>query len=145
MRPPRFPKLPKSFLTGFIVTIIFFVVVFYYFNIQFTDKLWLAVIGFGFMSGVLTSFWRRGIFHQGHFPIVTGFIFIVVGFVMFYGTFTYAELDKVTGEIVQKKQMWDLTPQEAGAFVLLIIIGILSMVSGLKTMFANSYNWGLKR
>lgn len=142
MRPPR---IPIPFLSGFIVTIIFFVIVFQYFGIDFTDKLVLAVLGFGLMIGVMVSFWKRGIFHQGHFPITTGFIFVVIGFVMFYGTFTYNEIDKSTGEIVKKPQMWDLTPQESGAFILLIIVGILSMVGGVKTMFANSYNWGLKR
>ena len=139
MRPP---KIPKWFLGGFIVTFIFFILAFEYLDIDFTDKLWFAVLGFSLMSGILASFWGRGWFHQGHTPVVVGFIFVVVGLVMFYGTFTYSSIDPVTGEIVQKEQMWDLTPQEAGAFVLLIILGLLSIVSGMKQIFANSYWWG---
>ena len=61
---------------------------------------------------------------------------------MFYGTFTYSSIDPDTGLIVQKEQMWDLTPQESGVFVLLIVVGILSIVSGMKQIFANSYWWG---
>ncbi len=139
MRPP---KIPKWFLSGFIATLIFFPIAFAYFDIEFTDKLWVAVLGFALLSGILTSFWGRGWFHQGHTPVVVGFIFVVVGLVLTYGTFTYTTIDNSTGELVVKEQMWDLTPQESGVFVLLIVAGVLSIVSGMKQIFANSYWWG---
>ena len=137
----RMPKIPKWFLAGFILTLIFFPIAFAYFGIEFTDKLWIAVFGFAIMSGVLASFWGRGWFHQGHTPVVVGFIFIVVGLVIVYGTFEFPFTNDA-GEIEVKKQMWDLTPNESAVFVLLIVVGVLSVVSGMKQIFANSYWWG---
>jgi len=139
MRPP---KIPIPFIAGFLVTFVFFIIAFTQFDIGITDKLWLAILGFSVIVGMMVSIWRRGIFHQGHFPVVIGAIFVIVGLVMFNGTFTYKTVDEVTGELVQKPQMWDLTPPEAGAFILLIVIGLFSIVSGMKQIFANSYWWG---
>lgn len=139
MRPP---KIPVPFIAGFLVSFVFFIIAFGIFNINITDKLWIAILGFSILVAMSVSIWRRGIFHQGHFPVVLGFIFVVVGLVMFNGTFTFKTVDEVTGELVQREQMWDLTPPEAGAFILLIVVGILSIVSGMKQIFANSYWWG---
>jgi len=135
------PKIPKWFLSGFILTLIFFPIAFAHFGIEFTDKLWIAVFGFAFMSGVLASFWGRGWFHQGHTPVVVGFIFVVIGGIIVYGTFDFPYTNSA-GEIIHNEQMWNLTPHETAVFILLIVVGILSMVTGMQQIFANSYWWG---
>jgi hypothetical protein len=139
MRPP---KIPVPFIAGVLITLVFFIIAFQIQGIEITEKLWIALFFFAFIVGMAISIWRRGIFHQGHFPVVLGFIFVVVGLVMFNGTFTYKEVNPETGELQQREQMWDLTPQESGAFIILIVLGILSIVSGMKQIFANSYWWG---
>jgi len=96
------------------------------------------------MSGGLTSNWRRGILHQGHFSIIVGLIFIVIGGVMFYGVFSFAYTD-ADGNIQHKEKLWDLTETESGIFILLVIVGIVSFVAGTNQMFQNQYQWGLKR
>ncbi len=67
------------FLIAFVITIIFFVVVFDIVGIPINQNLTIAIFGFGLMSGGLVSIWMKGILHQGHFSIVVGLIFIVIG------------------------------------------------------------------
>lgn len=138
----RIKGLP--FLIAFVITIIFFVVVFDIVGIPINQNLTIAIFGFGLMSGGLVSIWMKGILHQGHFSIVVGLIFMVIGSVMFFGVFSFAYTD-VDGEIKMKEKLWDLSVQESGVFILLIVVGFASLVSGLKQMMGSQYFWGMKR
>lgn len=138
----RIKGLP--FLIAFVITIIFFVVVFELVGIPINQNLTIAIFGFGLMSGGLVSIWMKGILHQGHFSIVVGLIFIVIGGVMFYGVFSFAYTDE-NGDIQMKEKLWDLSAQESGVFILLIIVGFFSLVSGLKQMMGSQYFWGMRR
>jgi len=66
------------FLITFIITVVFFVVAFDFFGIEFNDRVTIAVLGFGLMSGGFVSMWRKGLLHQGHFSIIVGLIFLVL-------------------------------------------------------------------
>lgn len=138
----RIKGLP--FLIAFVITIIFFVVAFELTGIPINENLTIAIFGFGLMSGGFVSMWMRGILHQGHFNIIVGLIFIVVGAVMFYGVFSFAYTDEY-GDIQMKEKLWELTAQESGVFILLMIVGFVSFVSGLKQMMGSQYFWGMKR
>jgi len=138
----RIKGLP--FLIAFVITIIFFVIAFELVGIPVNENLTIAIFGFGLMSGGFVSMWMRGILHQGHFSIIVGLIFIVIGGVMFYGVFSFAYTDE-SGEIQMKEKLWELTAQESGVFILLMIVGVASFISGLKQMMGSQYFWGMKR
>jgi len=129
------------FLIGFLVTVIFFVVAFDFIGIEINDKVTIAIMGFGLMTGGFISMWRKGLLHQGHFSIIVGLIFLVIGLVFVAGSFDVPVKDE-TGNIIVHEKQWKMTPQEVGVFVLLAVIGGFSLVSGIKQAFANQYFWG---
>lgn len=137
-------NIPVPFTVGFVATLIFFFVVFDYFGIELTNWLILAILGFGLMHGAIVTASRRGIFHEGHMSILFGAIFLIIGSVLVYGTLTFDYFDE-DGNKHTKEQLWDLTEQETGVFILLAIIGIWSIVGGIKQMMGYSYLWGIKR
>ncbi len=44
-----------------------------------------------------------------------------------------------------KEKLWELSVQESGVFILLIVVGFASLISGLKQMMGSQYFWGMKR
>ena len=133
-----------KFLIYFVLTVIGFAIIFDYMGIQLNNKMILAILAFGVLIAGMISMYTRGIFHQGHLPVLMGIAFIAVGGLMFWGTLTYTYTDD-EGRSQIKEQLWDLTPQESGVFILLIIVGISSTISGFKTMMGASYFWGMSR
>ncbi len=129
------------FLIGFVVTVIFFVIAFDIIGIEINDNITIAIFGFGLMTGGFISMWRKGLLHQGHFSIIVGLIFLVIGVTFVLGSFDVPVKDE-TGNIIVHERQWKLTPQEIGVFVLLAVVGGFSLVSGIKQAFANQYFWG---
>lgn len=133
-----------TFIAGFVMTILFYVIVFDFVQIEFTDELWTLVVGLALFSGTLMFLNKKGIFHEGHFSIVVGMLFIVTGILMFYGTFSFNYVDD-NGVIQTKEQLWSLSNQQSGAFILLAGIGVWSLLGGVRQMMGYSYLWGIKR
>ncbi len=129
------------FLIGFLVTVIFFVIAFDFIGIQINDNVTIAIFGFGLMTGGFISMWRKGLLHQGHFSIIVGLIFLVVGIVFVGGSFDVPVKD-TDGTIIVHEKQWQMSPQEVGVFVLLAVVGAFSLVSGIKQAFQNQYFWG---
>lgn len=132
------------FLIGVVVTVVFFVIAFDQVGIEFTDKITIAVFGFGLMTGGFISMWRKGMLHQGHFSIIVGIIFLVIGVVFVGGSFDVPVKNDAGGITVYERQ-WMMTPQEIGVFVLLAVVGGFSLVAGVKQAFQNQWQWGWKR
>jgi hypothetical protein len=132
------------FLSGFLVTIIFFLIAFDYFGIEVNQDLALGIILIGLINGGFVSLWRLGKIHQGHFGMVIGFIFIIVAIIILYGVFSFAYTDD-NGQIQMKQKLWDLTPQQSGVFVLIGVLGVFSLVTGIKLALQNAYFWGMGR
>jgi len=132
------------FAITFLITVIFFWIIFNYFAIEINQNMTIAILGIALMSGGFVSMWRKGILHQGHFSLVVGLIFVIVAGIMTVGAFNIPYKND-QGQIIVVNKLWDLTPQEVGIFLLLGIVGILSFVSGLKQMFGAGYFWGMKR
>jgi len=104
----------------------------------------MAIIGFGLMTGGFISMWRKGLLHQGHFSIIVGLIFLVVGIVFVAGSFDVPVKDD-DGNIIVHERQWKMTPQEVGVFILLAVIGFFSLVSGVKQALGSQYFWGMRR
>ncbi len=132
------------FLIGVVVTVVFFVIAFDQIGIEFTENITIAVFGFGLMTGGFISMWRKGMLHQGHFSIIVGIIFLVIGIVFVGGSFDVPVKNDDGGITVYEKQ-WKMTPQEIGVFVLLAVVGGFSLVAGVKQAFQNQWQWGWKR
>lgn len=98
----------------------------------------------GAISGGFVIMWSKGHIHQGHFSIIVGLIAIAVGVTFLYGIASFNYIDD-TGSIVSHEKLWTLSPQESGVFVLLVIIGILSLVGGSKEALRNQWSWGWSR
>lgn len=136
----RHSKLIK-FLVWFVVITAVFAVAFSYMGIQISNAMIVALLGFGLLISGMLHMYNRGIFHQGHFPMLMGIVFILVGGVMFWGTLSFGYVDG-DGVKQTKEQLWDLTPQETGIFILLIIVGVWSFISGARQALGASYFWG---
>lgn len=132
------------FLITLIITIIFFVVVFSFFGIEITNNIFLAILLLGAISGGFVSMWVRGMLHQGHFSIVVGVLAIAVGVTFLYGVGSFSYLDD-NGEIQKHEELWKLTPQQSGVFILVVIAGIFSLIGGIKQAMANQWSWGWSR
>jgi hypothetical protein len=133
-----------KFTVIFTIIAIVFAVAFSYIGIIITDKMVLAIIGFALLTSLLISMHQKGIFHQGHFPMTFGFVFIIIGGLMFWGTLDFEYFDD-DGNLTQKGKLWDLTSQESGIFILLIVIGIWSFYDGARQALGASYFWGQRR
>ena len=132
------------FFITMIITLIFFYVVFTHFEIEINTNVILAILLIGVIAGGFVSMWQKGILHQGHFSIVVGILAISVGVIFLYGIASFNFVDEF-GDIVSHEKLWTLKPQESGVFVLLVIVGIFSLIGGVKQALANQYQWGLKR
>jgi len=132
------------FLIGFLVTIIFFFVIFDQFDIEINNDLTLGIIIIALVNGGFVTLWSLGRIHQGHFGMVIGIIFIVVAVVLLFGVASFAYTDK-DGNIQLKEKLWDLTPQESGVFVLVGVLGVFSLITGIKLSLQNAYFWGMGR
>jgi len=128
----------------FAVIVTAFLVVFYYIGIEINDRMLLAILGLSLLSAMIISLHRKGVFHEGHFPITSGVVFLLVGVGMFWGTLSYSYYDD-DGNLQRHEKLWDLSSQEAGMFLLLIAFGGYSIYGGLSQMFQASYSWGMKR
>lgn len=131
-------------LITIIITFIFFFVVFTYFGIEINNNVIIAILLIGIISGLFVTMWQKGKIHQGHFSIITGIIAIAVGVTFLYGIASFNYLDE-EGQITTHEKLWDLTPQESGVFVLLVIVGIFSLIGGSKQALANQWSWGWSR
>lgn len=129
------------FLIGFLVTVIFFFVVFDQFEIEINDDLTLGIILIALIVGGFIHLWSMGKLHQGHFSTVIGVIFIIVAVVLLYGVLSFAYTDE-NGEIQMKQKIWNLTPQQSGVFVLVGVLGVFALVAGIKLALQNQYFWG---
>jgi amino acid transporter len=129
------------FVIGFAVTIIFFFVIFGQFDIEINGDLTVGIILIALIVGGFIHLWKMGSLHQGHFSTVIGVIFIIVAVVLLYGVASFAYTDE-NGEIQMKEKLWDLTPQESGVFVLIGVLGVFSLVTGIKLALQNQYFWG---
>jgi len=132
------------FLAGFLVTIIFFFIVFDNFGIEINEDLTLGIIFIALISGGFVSLWRLGKIHQGHFSMVIGIIFIVVAVVLLYGVASFAYTDE-DGNIQMKEKLWTMTAQQSGVFVLVGVLGVLALITGIKLALQNAYFWGMGR
>lgn len=128
----------------FASTIIFLVIVFGQVGIEINQNMTIAIVGFALISGGFVSLWRKGKLHQGHFPIIVGLIFMIVGIVVAVGAFTIPYKNQQGVYIIIEK-LWDLSPQEVGVFILLGLVGFLLFIFGMKQMFRAGYFWGTKR
>jgi len=129
------------FVIGFLVTVIFFFIIFDHFGIEINDDLTLGIILIALVVGGFIHLWRMGRLHQGHFSTVIGIIFIIVAVVLLYGVASFAYTDDF-GNIQMKEKLWNLTPQESGVFVLVGVLGVFSLVAGIKLALQNQYFWG---
>jgi len=129
------------FLIGFLVTLIFFFVIFAHFEIEINDDLTLGIILISLIVGGFIHLWKMGRLHQGHFSTVVGVIFIIVALVLLYGVVSFAYTDE-DGQIQMKEKLWNLTPQQSGVFVLVGVLGVFSLVTGIKLALQNQYFWG---
>ena len=129
------------FVIGFIVTLIFFFVIFDHFEIEINDDLRLGIILIALIVGGFIHLWKMGRLHQGHFSTVIGIIFIIVAVVLLYGVASFAYTDE-DGQIQMKEKLWNLTPQQSGVFVLVGVLGVFALITGIKLALVNQYFWG---
>lgn len=132
------------FFSTIIITVVFFLIAFSYFEIEVNSNLFIAILLVGAISGGFVSMWKKGIVHQGHFSIVVGIIAIATSLTFLFGIGSFSYLDE-NGEINRYENLWSFTPQESGVFILVGVLGFLSLVSGVREAMGSQYLWGIKR
>ncbi len=106
-------------------------------SVEFTGLLVFALFFIAVIIAGQIEGHRRGLFHQGHFPMLFGVTAVIFGAVMFSGSLEWTNSDGTP-----KDKWWDFNPIEAGIFLFIIIIGILSFITGAKQSLQNQYFWG---
>ena len=119
------------------IILILLVVAISFTSVEFTNLLIFSLFFIAVLIAGQIEGHRRGLFHQGHFPILFGLTAILFGGVMLSGTLEWTNSDGTT-----KSKWFDFTPVEAGIFIFVIIIGILSLITGLKQALQAQYFWG---
>lgn len=112
-------------------------------QIEFTASLWYFLL---LKSLIITGFWfllRKKHTKAGHLPLIVGVYLLVLGGGMFIGSLEYKQVNQFDEEITFDRH-WEITNTEAGVFVVLLIIGIILIIIGLKIAFQNVYFWTWK-
>ncbi len=106
-------------------------------SVEFTNIFIFVLFFIAVLISGMVEGHRRGLFHQGHFPILFGFVAIIFGGIMFSGGVEWTNSDGTT-----KEQWWNFNPIEQGIFIFVIILGILSLKTGLMQALQAQYFWG---
>lgn len=133
-------ELIIAFLATFIITAVILATTS---DIVFTDALWLFL---AFQALVVAGFFfifRKKHARAGHLPIVIGIYLVILGAGMFIGSLQYSNTNQY-GEEISKERLWELNNIQAGIFVVLVIIGIVATIIGLRIAFQNVYFWTWK-
>jgi len=106
-------------------------------SVEFTDRFVSALLFIAVLIAGMVEGHRKGLFHQGHFPILFGLIAILFGGIMFSGGMEWTYSDGTP-----KEKWWDFNPIEQGIWIFIIILGILSLKTGLQQALQAQYFWG---
>ncbi len=129
-----------SIIIPTIATLITFFVGFHFLEIEINTNLAFTIIVFSLGIGGLWKIRKR--FHGGQLPIILGLVFIGYGGFLFYGSLEYNYEDSETGEVKLKEKLWDFSSRNAGVFILVVVAGIISFVTGGKQAWQAMYFWG---
>ncbi len=74
--------------------------------------------------------------HQGHYPMITGLILLLIGGVGLYGAWE---------DLPEKTKWWVIDGKTAVILGIVAFVGFLIFYYGTKGVLSNWYWWGMKR
>jgi len=126
------------------IIFIIFVVIFSFTSVEFTGFLLFAFLIIALMATGILEGYKRGLFHQGHFPILFGLVAMIGAGILIVGTFEFSYMTE-EGVIEKKEKLYDFTPIETGVFIFVMAFGYVSLHGGVKQALNNQWQWGWKR